>query len=101
MVSIFYNCHNITIFILLIFINFSVPVELFLNYCARFCVAAIELVYWTYTLEVYPTLLRSLNFWINVTFVNLGSILSPLVYEYLPNWLFFFIFALISIFIQF
>ena len=29
---------------------------------------------------------------------NLGSILSPLVYEYLPNWLFFSIFALISIF---
>ena len=87
-----------TIFILLSFINFSVPVELFLNYCARFCAAAIELVYWTYTLEVYPTPVRSLNFGINVTFGNIGSILSPLVYEYLPSWLFFLVYGLLSIF---
>ena len=34
----------------------------------------------------------------NVTFGNIGSILSPLVYEYLPSWLFMLIFALFSIF---
>ena len=84
-------------FILLSFIKFSNSIELGLNYLARFCAAAIELVFYTYTLEVYPTPVRSLNFGINVTFGNIGSILSPLVYEYLPNWLFLFIFALFSL----
>ncbi len=83
---------------MLSFFNLPIPVELFLDYLARFCAAAIELVYWTYTLEVYPTPVRSLNFGVNVTFGNIGSILSPLVYEYLPNWLFLFVFALLSVF---
>ena len=87
-----------TIFLLLSFFNFSVPVELFLNFCARFCAAAIELVYWTYTLEVYPTPVRSLNFGVNVTFGNIGSILSPMVYEYIPSWMFLLVFAILSIF---
>ena len=85
-----------TVFILLSFIDFPLPVELFLNFISRFCAAAIELVYWTYTLEVYPTPVRSLNFGINVTFGNIGSILSPLVYEYLPNWLFLCVYAFLS-----
>ena len=85
-----------TVFIILSFIEFPLPVELSLNFISRFCAAAIELVYWTYTLEVYPTPVRSLNFGINVTFGNIGSILSPLVYEYLPSWLFLFVFALLS-----
>ena len=87
-----------TIFLLLSFFNFSVPVELFLNFCARFCAAAIELVYWTYTLEVYPTPVRSLNFGVNVTFGNIGSILSPMVYEYIPSWMFLLVFAILSVF---
>ena len=89
------------IFFLLSFIHFPIPVELVLNFFSRFCAAAIELVYWTYTLEVYPTPVRSLNFGINVTFGNFGSILSPLIYEYLPNWLFLFVFAILSIFHSF
>ena len=87
-----------TIFLLLSFFNFSVPVELFLNFCARFCAAAIELVYWTYTLEVYPTPVRSVNFGVNVTFGNIGSILAPMVYEYMPSWMFLFAFAILSVF---
>ena len=87
-----------TIFLLLGSVQFSIPTELILNYFARFCAAAIELVYWTYTLEVYPTPFRSLNFGVNVTFGNIGSILSPMVYEYLPNWFFLFIFAVLSVF---
>jgi hypothetical protein len=87
-----------TIFLLLIFFNFSVPVELFLNFCERFCAAAIELVYWTYTLEVYPTPVRSLNFGVNATFGNIGSILAPMVYEYMPSWMFLLAFAILSIF---
>ena len=87
-----------TIFLLLSFFNYSVPFELFLNFCARFCAAAIELVYWTYTLEVYPTPVRSVNFGVNVTFGNIGSILAPMVYEYMPSWMFLFAFAILSVF---
>ena len=87
-----------TIFLLLSFLNFPVPVELFLNYCVRFCAAAIELVFWTYTLEVYPTPVRSVNFGVNVTFGNIGSILAPMVYEYMPSWVFLLAFAILSIF---
>ena len=88
-------------FLLLSFIKFSNSIELGLNYTTRFCAAAIELVYYTYTLEVYPTPVRSVNFGMNITFGNIGSILSPLVYEYLPSSLFLFIFAVFSIFHSF
>ena len=87
-----------TCFLLLSFLKLLNQVELGLHYIIRFCAAAIELVYYTYTLEVYPTPVRSVNFGMNVTFGNIGSILSPLVYEYLSSSLFLFIFALFSIF---
>ena len=90
-----------TIFLLLSLFKFSVPVEVFLNYCTRFCAAAIELVYWTYTLEVYPTPVRSLNFGVNVTFGNIGSILSPMVYEYMPSWMLLLVFAGLCVFHSF
>ena len=85
-------------FLILSFVKISKTFELGLNFTTRFCAAAIELVFYTYTLEVYPTPVRSVNFGMNVTFGNIGSILSPLVYEYLPSWLFMLIFALFSIF---
>ena len=85
-------------FLSLSFIKMPNSFELGLNFLTRFCAAAIELVFYTYTLEVYPTPVRSINFGMNVTFGNIGSILAPLVYEYLPSWLFLFIFALFSIF---
>ena len=84
-------------FLLLSFFKLSNSIELGLNYIVRFCAAAIELVFYTYTLEVYPTPVRSINFGMNVTFGNIGSILSPLIYEYLPNSIFLFIFAMFSI----
>ena len=84
-------------FLLLSFIKFSNSFELGLNLIVRFCAAAIELVFFTYTLEVYPTPVRSINFGINATFGNIGSILSPLVYEYLPGSPILFVFVLISI----
>lgn len=90
-----------TIFLLLGFFKFSIPVELFLNFCLRFCAAAIELVYWTYTLEVYPTPVRSVNFGVNVTCGNIGSILAPMVYEYMPSWMFLSFFAFLSVFHSF
>ena len=84
-------------FMTLSFLKLSDSFELTLNYLTRFCAAAIELVFYTYTLEVYPTPVRSVNFGMNVTFGNIGSILSPLLYEYTPNWLFYFIFAIFSV----
>ena len=84
-------------FLLLSFMKLSDTFELGLNIIIRFSAAAIELVFYTYTLEVYPTPVRSVNFGMNVTFGNIGSILSPLVYEYLPSWLFMLIFAFFSI----
>ena len=88
-------------FLLLSFFKFSLPVELILNFIIRFCESAIELVYFTYTLEVYPTLVRSTNFGINVTFGNIGSIIAPMIYEYLPGWLLLLIFAILCIFHSF
>ena len=72
-----------------------------MNFCLRFCEAAIELVYWTYTLEVYPTPVRSVNFGVNVTCGNIGSILAPMVYEYMPSWMFLSFFAFLSVFHSF
>ena len=92
--SLFNHCNY---FFLLSFFHLPVIFELLLDFLARFCAAAIELVYWTYTLEVYPTPVRSLNFGINVTFGNFGSILSPLIYEYLPIWLFLLVYGVLSI----
>ena len=84
-------------FLLLSFFKFSLPIELFFNFIIRFCQSAVELVFFTYTLEVYPTIVRSTNFGINLTFGNIGSILAPMIYEYIPNWLLLFIFAIMTI----
>ena len=89
------------IFFLLSFVKFPDKIELILNFFARFSAAGIEAVYWAYTLEVYPTPVRSTNFGINVTCGNIGSILSPMAYEYLPRWIFFLIFGILSIFHSF
>ena len=82
-------------FILLAFLEFDVTPELILNYIARFCAAGTELIYYTYTIEVYPTLVRSVAFGINLTFGNCGAIIAPLILEYLPNWLFLIVFAIV------
>ena len=84
-------------FLLLSFFKFPLPIELIFNFIIRFCQSAVELVFFTYTLEVYPTLFRSTSFGINVTFGNIGSILAPMIYEYVPNWLLLFIFAIMTI----
>ena len=82
-------------------VKISKITEINLNFLCRFTTSAIELVFYTYTLEVYPSCVRCLNFGINVTFGNIGSILSPLVYEYLPSWVFLLSFAILTIFHSF
>ena len=88
-------------FLLLSFFKFPLPAELSLNFIIRFCESAIELVYFTYTLEVYPTSVRSTNFGINVTFGNIGSIIAPMIYEYVQSWMLLLIFALMTLFHSF
>ena len=84
-------------FFLLAFIEFDVVPELILNYIARFCAAGIEVVYYTYSIEVYPTLVRSVAFGVNLTFGNAGSIIAPLILEYLDNWVFLTVFGIVCI----
>ena len=71
--------------------------ELILNYIARFCAAGIEVVYYTYSIEVYPTLVRGVAFGVNLTFGNAGSIIAPLILEYLDNWVFLTVFGVVCI----
>ena len=87
--------------LILSLVKISKIIEINLNFICRFCTSAVELVFYTYTLEVYPSCVRCLNFGINVTFGNIGSILSPLMYEYLPSWIFLLSFAILTIFHSF
>ena len=69
----------IIIFILLAFLDLNTVGSLILNYAARFCVAGIEVIYYTYTIELYPTPVRSVAFGINTAFGNAGSIFSSFI----------------------
>ena len=73
-------------FILLAFINFNTSWNLTLNCIARFGCAGIDAIYYTYTIELYPTQVRSLAFGINATFGSAGSIGAPYLLEFLKNW---------------
>ena len=83
-------------FILLGFLKLDTITSLGLNFIARFCAAGIEVIFYTYTIELYPTPVRSVAFGVNATFGNGGSILAPLLLEFLPNWFFLMLFALIN-----
>ena len=84
-------------FINLAFVYLNIPIELTLNLLARFCTCGTEVILYTYTLEVYPTLVRSAAFGVNITFGNGGAIIAPMILEYLPKWAFYMIFCCICI----
>ena len=84
----------VIVLILLTFIKFgNIYGELALNYIARFCCAGIEVIYYTYSIELYPTPVRSLAFGINATFGNAGSIAAPYLLEFLIKWQFLLVIA--------
>ena len=83
--------------IALAFFEFSVTPELILNFISRFCCSGIEVIYYTYSIEIYPTLIRSVAFGVNLTFGNGGSIMAPFILEYLDRWLFLTVFAIVCI----
>jgi hypothetical protein len=87
----------IVAFLLLAYFEFDLYTELSLNYMARFCTAGIEVVYYTYSIEIYPTLVRSVAFGVNLTFGNGGSIIAPMILEYLDKWLLLTVFAILSL----
>ena len=78
----------IIVFILLAFLDLNTAGNLTLNCITRFCCGGIAVVYYTYSIELYPTPVRSLAFGINTTFGNLGSIGAPYLLEFLKNWQF-------------
>ena len=78
----------IIIFILLTFLDLNTAGNLTLNCIIRFCCSGIAFIYYTYSIELYPTPVRSLAFGINTTFGNAGSIGAPYLLEFLKNWQF-------------
>ena len=64
-----------------------------MNFIARFCCAAIDVIYYTYTTELYPTSIRSLAFGINTGFGNVGGIVAPYLLEFLKKWKYLILFA--------
>ena len=87
----------IVCFILLAFIKLNDIQSLILNFIARFCISGTEVIYYTYSLELYPTPVRGIAFGINATFGNAGSILAPMLLEYLPRRIFLASFAVVCI----
>ena len=79
---------TIVIFLLLAYIKFDTTPSLILNFIARFCASGIDFIFYTYSIELYPTSVRSIAFGINTTFGNGGSILAPMLLEFLPNQIF-------------
>ena len=78
----------IIVFILLASINLNTSGSLILYCIARFCCAGFDIIYYTYTLELYPTPVRSIAFGINIAFGSAGSIGAPYLLEFLKNWQF-------------
>lgn len=87
----FYYFIMILSFLIMAFATLKTPLELFMNLIARFCACGVEVILYTYTLEVYPTLVRSTAFGINIFFGNLGAIISPMLLELLPKIIFYII----------
>ena len=87
----------IVCFILLAFFRLNDNQSLILNFIARFCISGTEVIYYTYSLELYPTPVRGIAFGINATFGNAGSILAPMLLEYLPRRIFLTSFAIVCV----
>jgi len=85
------------IVILLMSLDLGTVGSLILNYISRFCSAGIEVIYYTYSIELYPTPVRSVAFGINATFGNAGSILAPQLLEFLLKWQFLGVIAAITV----
>ena len=71
--------------------------ELVVNFITRFCAAGIEVIYYTYSIELYPTPVRGIAFGVNAAFGNGGSIIAPFLYEFLFHWVFCLLFGIVCV----
>lgn len=71
--------------LVLYFFNMHSNYQLIFFLIARFCVSGAVTTYYTYSLENYPTPVRTLGFGINATMGNLGGIVSSLLIEYISK----------------
>ena len=65
----------------LAFINLNQTIYFILDLLARFCISANHTIFYTYSLEVYPTPVRTIGFGINAGFGSFASIISPMLLE--------------------
>lgn len=91
------NAILIIAFLILAFLKMEIAPLLAINYIARFSASAIEVIYYTYSIEVYPTPVRNAAFGVNCTLGNIGSVVVFLILEFVPNWVFLTIFAAITL----
>ena len=91
------NAILIIAFLILAFLKMEIAPLLTINYIARFSASAIEVIYYTYSIEVYPTPVRNAAFGVNCTLGNIGSVVVFLILEFVPNWVFLTIFATITL----
>ena len=59
----------------------------------RFCITSVLMTLYVYSMENYPTPIRSLGFGLNSTFGNIAGILSPLIIEFSNKYILYAIFA--------
>lgn len=90
-----YSILSLALILLAIF-KFSENAELTVDFVARFFAAALEIIYYAYTLEVYPTSVRGAAFGWNATLGSFGCVLAPPLLEYLPLKAFLILFAILS-----
>jgi len=82
---------------LIALIKLDETVEIVFSFIARFSIAILYNLIFTYAVELYPTVVRSYGFGYNTLFEKLGSLFSPIITEYFVEYLNL-VFALVNIF---
>lgn len=78
---------TIVCLLILALITVSDLVYFFLDLLSRFCISAVHTIFYTYSLEVYPTPVRTIGFGINATFGQIGGIVFPMLVELFEEYL--------------
>ena len=90
-----YIFSTIFLIILLIFINYD-TLSIIIYFIVHFFVAIPYSIFFTYCLEIYPTVIRHIGFGLNATMGNIGGIVVPLVIEYLPRRVIYLVYAILT-----
>jgi len=69
------------------FIPFPEAVSVFFSFLSRFAISTVFNLIFTYSLELYPTVIRSYGFGINTLFAKMGNLLTPIIIEYLIDYI--------------